>query len=256
MFEKLIEQLILKYLGDYIEGFDPTKLSLALWSGTLSLEKIKLKAKAIDDLKLPFKLVFGLIDKLSVSISWKTNFSEPTEITIEGLYIVLSLVDTKDWECIDYTSFGSKLEQLIKYSTVKMEKLMQAFNEVSSEEQKGYTDKIFVKIVDNLQFTIKNLLIRIEEKNISPYYSMGLVLKEIKVINTDKNWESHFIDRTVEKNTIIYKFLTITDFGMYLKLNEEIFISKIEDPEEQLKKLLEACEDNNLKGHYLIEPYN
>ena len=28
-----------------------------------------------------------------------------------------------------------------------MEKLMQAFNEVSSEEQKGYTDKIFIKIV-------------------------------------------------------------------------------------------------------------
>ena len=256
MFEKLIEQLILKYLGDYIEGFDPTKLSLALWSGTISLEKINLKAKAIDELKLPFKLIFGLIDKLSVSISWKTNFSEPTEITIEGLYIVLSLVDTKDWEHIDYTSFGSKLEQLIKYSTVKMEKLMQAFNEVSSEEQKGYTDKIFVKIVDNLQFTIKNLFIRIEDKNISPYYSMGLVLKEVKVINTDKNWESHFIDRTVEKNTIIYKFLSIKDFGIYLKLNEEIFISKLENPEEKLTKLLEACEDNNLKGHYLIEPYN
>ena len=256
MFEKLIEQLILKYLGDYIEGFDPTKLSLALWSGTISLEKINLKAKAIDELKLPFKLIFGLIDKLSVSISWKTNFSEPTEITIEGLYIVLSLVDTKDWEHIDYTSFGSKLEQLIKYSKVKMEKLMQAFNEVSSEEQKGYTDKIFVKIVDNLQFTIKNLFIRIEDKNISPYYSMGLVLKEVKVINTDKNWESHFIDRTVEKNTIIYKFLSIKDFGIYLKLNEEIFISKLENPEEKLTKLLEACEDNNLKGHYLIEPYN
>ena len=256
MFEKLIEQLILKYLGDYIEGFDPNKLSLGLWSGTLSLEKIKLKAKAVDDLKLPFKLTFGLIDKLSVSISWKTNFSEPTEITIEGLYIVLSLIDTKDWECIDYTSFESKLDQLKKYSAAKLDKLMQAFNEVSSEEQKGYTDKIFVKIVDNLQFTIKNLFIRIEDKNISPYYSMGLVLKEVKVINTDKNWESHFIDRTVEKNTIIYKFLSIKDFGIYLKLNEESFISKIENPEEQLTKLNEVCEDNNLKGHYLIEPYN
>ena len=116
MFEKLIEQLLLKYLGDYIEGIDPNNLSLGLWSGTLSLEKIKLKAKAIDDLKLPFKLSFGLINKLMLSISWTTNFSEPTEITIEGLNIVLSLVDTKDWEYIDYTSYTSKLEQLMKYS--------------------------------------------------------------------------------------------------------------------------------------------
>ena len=256
MFEKLIEQLILKYLGDYIEGFDPNKLSLGLWSGILSLEKIKLKAKAVDDLKLPFKLTFGLIDKLSVSISWKTNFSEPTEVTIEGLYIVLSLVDTKDWEQIDYASFESKLEQLIKYSAVKLDKLMNAFNEVSSEDQKGYTDKIFVKIVDNLQITFKNMLIRIEEKNVTPYYSMGIVLKEMKVINTDKNWESHFIDREVEKNTITYKYLTVKDFGIYLKLNEELFISKIDNPEDQLTKLNEVCEDNNLKGHYLIEPYN
>jgi vacuolar protein sorting-associated protein 13A/C len=256
MFEKLIEQLILKYLGDYIEGFDPNKLSLGIWSGTLSLEKIKLKAKAIEDLKLPFRLTFGLIDKLSVSISWKTNFSEPTEITIEGLYIVLSLVDTKEWENNDCASYESILDQIIKYSNTKLDKLMQAFNEVSSEDQKGYTDKIFVKIVDNLQLTFKDMFIRIEEKNISPYYSMGIVLKEMKVINTDKNWESHFIDRTIEKNTIIYKYLTITDFGIYLKLNEEKFISKIEDPEEQLLSLVSACEDDNLKGHYLIEPYN
>ena len=256
MFEKLIEQLILKYLGDYIEGFDPNKLSLGLWSGTLSLEKIKLKAKAIDDLKLPFKLTFGLINKLSVSISWKTNFSEPTEITIEGLYIVLSLIDANDWESNNYNSYEYKLEQLKKYSVAKLEKLMQAFNEVSSEDQKGYTDKIFVKIIDNLQLTFKDIFIRIEEQNISPFYSMGIVLKGMKVINTDKNWESHFIDRTVEKNTIIYKFLTINDFGVYLKLNEDKFISKIEDEEEKLQSLIEVCNDKNLEGHYLIEPYN
>ena len=30
MFEKLIEQLLLKYLGDYIEGINPENLSLGL----------------------------------------------------------------------------------------------------------------------------------------------------------------------------------------------------------------------------------
>ena len=256
MFEKLIEQLILKYLGDYIEGIDPDNLSLGLWSGTLSLEKIKLKAKAIDDLKLPFKLSFGLINKLILSISWKTNFSEPTEITIEGLNIVLSLVDTKDWEYIDYTSYESKLEQLMKYSKKKLDSLIQAFNEVTSEEQKSYTDKIFVKIVDNLQLIFKDISIRIEEKNKTPYYSIGIVLKEMKVINTDSNWESHFIDRNIEKNVTIYKLLEINDFSIYLKLNEDTFISEIEDSDEKLEKLVEISSDEKLKGNYLIEPYS
>ena len=256
MFEKLIEQLILKYLGDYIEGIDPENLSLGLWSGTLSLEKIKLKAKAIDDLKLPFKLSFGLINKLSLSISWKTNFSEPTEITIEGLNIVLSLVDTKDWEYIDYTSYKSKLEQLMKYSKNKFDKLMQAYNDLTSEEQKSYTDKIFVKIVDNLQLIFKDISIRIEEQNMTPFYSIGVVLKEMKVINTDKNWESHFIDRNIEKNITLYKLLQINDFGIYLKLNEDTFISKIEDMDKKLEKLVEISSDEQLKGNYLIEPYS
>jgi len=256
MFEKLIEQLILKYLGDYIEGIDPNNLSLGLWSGTLTLEKIKLKAKAIDDLKLPFKLSFGLINKLSLSISWKTNFSEPTEITIDGLNIVLSLVDTKDWEYVDYTSYESKIEQLMKYSKKKFDSLVQAFNEITSEEQKSYTDKIFVKIVDNLQLIFKDISIRIEEKNITPFYSLGVVLKEMKVINTDKNWESHFIDRNIEKNVTIYKLLQINGFGIYLKLNEDTFISKIEDMEKQLEKLVEICSEDNIKDYYLIEPYS
>ena len=256
MFEKLIEQLILKYLGDYIEGIDPDNLSLGLWSGTLTLEKIKLKAKAIDDLKLPFKLSFGLINKLSLSISWKTNFSEPTEITIEGLNIVLSLVDTKDWEYVDYTSYESKIEQLMKYSKKKFDSLVQAFNEITSEEQKSYTDKIFVKIVDNLQLIFKDISIRIEEKNITPFYSLGVVLKEMKVINTDKNWESHFIDRNIEKNVTIYKLLQINGFGIYLKLNEDTFISKIDDMEQQLEKLVEISSEENIKDYYLIEPYS
>ena len=256
MFEKLIEQLILKYLGDYIEGIDPENLSLGLWSGILSLEKIKLKAKAIDDLKLPFKLSFGLINKLILSISWKTNFSEPTEITIEGLNIVLSLVDTKDWEYVDYTSYESKLEQLMKYSKKKFDNLIQAFNEITSEEQKSYTDKIFVKIVDNLQLIFKDINIRIEEQNKTPFYSIGIILKEMKVINTDKNWESHFIDRNVEKNVTIYKLLEINNFGIYLKLNEDTFISKIENMDEKLEKLVEISTDEKLKDNYLIEPYS
>ena len=39
----------------------------------------------------------------------------------------------------------------MKYSKKKFDSLMQSFNEITSEEQKSYTDKIFVKIVDSFQ---------------------------------------------------------------------------------------------------------
>ncbi len=75
MLEGLIEKLILAYLGDYIENLDKSKLNigvisyffiLKLWSGNLDLEDIVLNSKAINELKLPFKLIFGRVRKLSV----------------------------------------------------------------------------------------------------------------------------------------------------------------------------------------------
>ena len=57
---------------------------------------------------------------------------------------------------------------------------------------------------------------------------MGIALKEMRAINTYKNWEIHFIDRNEEKYITIYKLLQIKDFGIYLKLNEDNFISKLE----------------------------
>ena len=61
MFEGLIERLILSYFGDYIENLDRNKLTIGLWSGSLELEDIKIRSKAINELKLPFKFHFGKI---------------------------------------------------------------------------------------------------------------------------------------------------------------------------------------------------
>jgi hypothetical protein len=48
MFEGLIERLILSYFGDYIENLDRNKLTIGLWSGSLALEDIKIRSKAIN----------------------------------------------------------------------------------------------------------------------------------------------------------------------------------------------------------------
>ena len=60
--------------------------------------------------------------------------------------------------------------------------------------------KSHIGIVDTLKIVFKDSAIGIKEKIISPFYSIGIVLKEMKVSNTDTNWESHFIERNIEKN--------------------------------------------------------
>ena len=168
MFEGLIEQLILAYLGDYIENLDRNKLSLGIWSGSLTLENIQINSKTISDLKLPFILSLGRIDKLTLCIDWKSNFSSPTEITIEGINIVLSLLSPNYWEVLDYTSYESKIQILMKYCQEKYLKLVESFNEVDINKQKGYTERVLLKIIDNIHLTINNINIRIEEYDKNP----------------------------------------------------------------------------------------
>ena len=134
MFEGLIEQLILAYLGDYIENLDRDKLSLGIWSGKLILENIQIRNKAISELKLPFKLSLGRIDKLTLCIDWKSNFSTPTEIIIEGINVILSLISPTEWEVIDYTSYESKIQMLMNHCQEKYIKLVESFNEVNKKK--------------------------------------------------------------------------------------------------------------------------
>ena len=119
MFEALIEKLILSYFGDYIENLDRNKLSLGLWSGSLTLEDIKINPKSINKFKLPFKFLFGRIKKLTLLIPWKENFSVPTEITIESIQIVLTATSDSDkWEYTDYNNYENKLYYLLKFAPV------------------------------------------------------------------------------------------------------------------------------------------
>ena len=284
MFEVLIEKLILSYFGNYIENLDRNKLTLGLWSGSLTLEDIKINPKAINRFKLPFKFLFGKIKKLSLLIPWKQNFSVPTEITVDSIQIVLTATsDSKKWEYTDYNNYENKLYYLLKFSNERMLQLAQSFIEetkkmemektgqapVQKQEKKNtFWEGMVVKILDNLQVKFKNVHIRIEAPFDNNKTSFGVSLEEMFVVNTNEKWEEEFIDRNVHKNANIFKLLKISNFGIYLNPNEtnlfyNIYAKNIKDKSE--KESLDLVEkgmnevfpvgEKKLKDmEYLIEP--
>ena len=284
MFEVLIEKLILSYFGDYIENLDRNKLSLGLWSGSLTLEDIKINPKAINRFKLPFKFLFGKIKKLSLLIPWKQNFSVPTEITIDSIQVVLTATsDSNKWDYTDYNNFENKLYYLLKFSNERMLQLAQSFVEETKkmemektgqaptqqpEKQNTFWEGMVLKILDNLQVKFKNVHIRIEAPFDNNKTSIGMSLEEMFVVNTNENWEEEFIDRNVHKNANIFKLLKISNFGIYLNPNETNLFYNIYDKTIKEKSEIEALEsvekgmnevfpvgEKKLKNmDYLIEP--
>ena len=162
---------------------------------------------------------FGKINKLILSINWKNNFSTTTEITVEGVTVLLSLIEPSQWEYLDYHSYESKLQQLISYANKQYAQLTEEFNSIysGSSSSSSYYSQILLKIMDNLHVVIKDIHIRIEEPhNDVTMYSLGLTLNELLIRNTNEKWEHHFIKRNVNIKTNMYKLINITNFGVYL----------------------------------------
>lgn len=59
----------------------------------------------------------------------------------------------------------------------------------------GFINQLTTKIVDNLQFTMKNIHIRYEDNISDPGhpFAAGITLKELSALSTDDNWEPKFI---------------------------------------------------------------
>ena len=284
MFEVLIEKLILSYFGDYIENLDRNKLSLGLWSGSLTLEDIKINPKSINRFKLPFKFLFGKIKKLSLLIPWKQNFSVPTEITIDSVQIVLTATsDSNKWDYTDYNNYENKLYYLLKFSNERMLQLAQSFIEETKkmemektgqtqpkapEKQNTFWEGMVLKILDNLQVKFKNVHIRIEAPFDNNHTSFGMSLEEMFVVNTNDKWEEEFIDRNVHKNANIFKLLKISNFGIYLNPNEtslfyNIYETNIKEKteketfdliEQAMNEVFPEGEKKLINMEYLIEP--
>jgi hypothetical protein len=53
LLDSIISSILERYLGDYLEGVDKDHIKFGLLSGTLEIENVSLKKKAIDVLELP-----------------------------------------------------------------------------------------------------------------------------------------------------------------------------------------------------------
>ena len=59
-------------------------------------------------------------------------------------------------------------------------------------------DKLTIKIIDNLQLSIKSIHVRFED-TIKNKYSWGITLDRLDVFTTNQKWEKEYIDRTDER---------------------------------------------------------
>ena len=85
--EGLIAPRLERFLGRYITDLPREQLRVALWSGVVRLEDVRLNPDAFDHLKLPFAVREGTIALLELKVSWKTALLRvhPIVVTLDGV---------------------------------------------------------------------------------------------------------------------------------------------------------------------------
>ena len=97
--EGLIAPRLERFLGRYITDLPREQLRVALWSGVVRLEDVRLNPDAFDHLKLPFAVREGTIALLELKVSWKTALLRvhPIVVTLEGIAITASPRAEDEW---------------------------------------------------------------------------------------------------------------------------------------------------------------
>ncbi|KAL3354105.1 hypothetical protein AABB24_018653 [Solanum stoloniferum] len=154
MFEGLVRQLILGYLGQYIKDIQKEKLKITLWNEEVLLEDVELILEAFDYLQLPFALKQGRVGKLSIKIPWKKLGWDPVIISLEDVLICASQRDDKEWRMdeVERREFAGKKAKLAAAELAKLSRRV-----CDSQAGNSFTSYITAKILDSIQLSIRNV---------------------------------------------------------------------------------------------------
>ena len=68
MLEGIVEKIVQKLLGEYIDGFDSNNLHIGIWSGEVTIKNVRLKKTVLQKLGLPLELKYSIIQHIVLKI--------------------------------------------------------------------------------------------------------------------------------------------------------------------------------------------
>ena len=90
MLEKVLVDLVLDSIGDYVEKLNSENLKVGLWEGHVELVNLELKRGALcKSGALPYSVKHSVIGRLSLVIPWNSLQTSPVVVSVENVCVVL-----------------------------------------------------------------------------------------------------------------------------------------------------------------------
>ncbi|XP_042516642.1 uncharacterized protein LOC122090931 isoform X2 [Macadamia integrifolia] len=195
MFEAHVLHLLRKYLGEYVHGLSAEALKISVWKGDVVLKDLKLKADALNLLKLPVTVKAGFVGAITLKVPWKSLGKEPVIVLIDRVFILANpapdgwMLKEEDREKL----FEAKLQQIeeAELSTLEAKARSKQGNPPVGNSWLG---SLISTVIGNLKISINNVHIRYEDSISNPGhpFSSGITLAKLAAVTMDEQGNETF----------------------------------------------------------------
>ncbi|TQE02762.1 hypothetical protein C1H46_011591 [Malus baccata] len=177
MFEAYVLHLLRRYLGEYVHGLSAEALRISVWQGDVVLKDLKLKAEALNSLKLPVTVKAGFIGTITLKVPWKSLGKEPVIVLIDRVFILAyPLTDGQNLKEDREKLFEVKLQQ------------------IEPPPGNSWLGSLIATIIGNLKISISNVHVRYEDSTSNPGHPFcsGITLAKLAAVTMDEQGNETF----------------------------------------------------------------
>ncbi|KAI7898920.1 uncharacterized protein BX663DRAFT_555462 [Cokeromyces recurvatus] len=257
MLESLVASILNRVLKDYVSNLNYDQLKIGMWKGEVNLRDLKLRKDALDKLQLPINVSEGCLGELTLIIPWSNLRSKPVKVIIDHVYL---LVEPRNEATVTVEEEEARIQELKhrRLSTAEMLEASTAQQQPQQNHQQqgndGFISQLTTKIIDNLQFTMKNIHIRYEDtlSDQGHPFAVGITLKELSALSTDENWIPKFIS---DPTNTINKLAMLESLSVYWNTDSQSLAGmQLEKAKQAFTNLIPIS--SNLPGEhqYILKP--
>lgn len=219
---------------------------MGVWSGDVKLQNVKLTRAALNRFQLPVEILEGYLGTLVLNIPWSDIKNKPVKIQINGLYL---LAGPKN-----QTQFDIRAHQEYELRT-KMDKLNASSHVSDNDQNSTFMAQLLKRIVNNLQFSISNIHIRLEDNESAKRpFSVGFSIQELSAFSANEEWNEAFISGDMK---VVHKIIKLLSCSVYWNTEASSFLGK--SPSEFMESMSSTILTESggpLSWQYIVRPIN
>lgn len=229
MLESVVERLLSRYLAQYVRGISRDKLSVAVWSGNVELEDLQVKPEVSDILGIPFRVVWGRVQKIKLTIPWSRLGTAPVCVEVAGLHVLLHpkpIPEQSDEELIQQLRQAKRRQveacelqmhdARLRLAEQQHQHAAAGSSSSSKEGDGGFFFRFVNKILSNLLVDIRDVHVALVDP--ARGFSVGVLLNQASIHNTDAAWRRHEPQQQ-QKHQAFYKACELSGLAIYCALD-------------------------------------